>query len=432
VKPILRSLSILCLVMASAASYANEPTFNLVVQDRDTLIGLTEKLLISPAARTELARLNKLGNQDRLSPGQVLVVPVRLLRGTQSPLAVTQVNGPVTIDGKPAAVGMKVNEGANITSGAGATLTLAREDGTKALVMPNSKLEIKENRALAKNDKAGFFRSLMRIATGAVEMEVVPAAIPDHVTVKTPTSIVGVRGTSYRVGADDAGSKPSSRVEVLRGAVQASGDSGGGVALAGGFGTKVVQGEAPLAPRKLLDAPRLALPAELAEQMQRFAIAPVEGAAAYDVSVSPANDPQVLLSSQRVSGTQAEFPDLPNGEYSVRVRAIDSVGLQGLDAKSAVRLAVSDLAFDLKSTRSDVTGTQNLAWRFGRNLAAAEFWVQVADSQDFSSLIVDGRVRGAAAAVAKDLQAGVYYWRVGTPNGSGGWRFSRTASFNMQ
>jgi hypothetical protein len=421
------SLLLLAGSLPAFAQTPAEPMIRLLVQSGDTLISLSEKLLENPADRKDLARINKLNNQNYLVPGQTLDIPVRLLRGTAAPLAVSTLSGQVQINGKPASLGQQVPEGASVTTATASTVTLKRADGTQALVLPNSNLEVKKNRALS--NTSPLMRTLLRMVTGGVEMDVTPSALPDHVTVKTATSIIGVRGTTYRVGATEAqaGTKPSSRVEVLKGAVSAAGEGTAGVSLTGGFGTKVVEGEAPLAPRKLLDAPVLNVPAALDEQRQRVGFAAVAGAAAYDVAISPANEPQVLLASSQIATTELEFPSLPNGDYSLRVRAIDAVGLQGLDARTAVRLNISNSPISLRATAKD--NGQTLTWRYGER--AANFRIQVADSQDFSNIVVEGQM-SETTAQTRDLPAGVYYWRVGVPSGvAGGWRYSPTASFTQ-
>ena len=51
---------------------AAEPTIDFVVVRADTLIGLSNSVLVSPTAWREVARLNRLPDANRIRPGQRL------------------------------------------------------------------------------------------------------------------------------------------------------------------------------------------------------------------------------------------------------------------------------------------------------------------------------------------------------------------------
>jgi hypothetical protein len=71
------------------------------VQPHDTLWDLSARWFRRPASWPEVARLNRLSQPDRLSPGQTLKLPLRLLKPENVPATLSQVEGQVLLDGQP-------------------------------------------------------------------------------------------------------------------------------------------------------------------------------------------------------------------------------------------------------------------------------------------------------------------------------------------
>ena len=67
-------------LLAMLSAHAAEPLVDFVVVKSDTLISLSNNVLVSPSAWREIATLNRLPNPNRIVPGQVLKIPTRLLR----------------------------------------------------------------------------------------------------------------------------------------------------------------------------------------------------------------------------------------------------------------------------------------------------------------------------------------------------------------
>jgi hypothetical protein len=70
------AVALACLAGAAAVA-AQEPVVEYRVSERDTLIGLSERVFVSPQAWREIARLNRLPDANLIRPGQVLRVPTR-------------------------------------------------------------------------------------------------------------------------------------------------------------------------------------------------------------------------------------------------------------------------------------------------------------------------------------------------------------------
>jgi hypothetical protein len=416
------------------AQYVPGRTFTYTVLKGDTVQSVSQTYLDEPTRFNEVAAASKLRNPNRIYPGDKLSIPIELLRGTAVPMTISASNGNVTLDGKPAQVGMPVNEGAKLQTAEGATAVLTREDGTQMSVLPNSIAELVKNRSIDK--EAGLLRSSIRLASGAMDFVVQKLGLKDHVKVNTPTSTIGVRGTQYRVGAKDK----SSKVEVLEGTVAADAAKASGTPLAlnGGFGTLVPEGGKPLGAIALLPAPKLVnldAGAQLIRATNTVNIAPVAGAVAYAYVVSPEGKPEVRALEGRSDKASFELPRLPDAKYQIAVRAVDKNGLDGFDTLTAFSVAVIDTPFALENKpQSDGVVVQ---WQDG--MPNSLYLVQLARDASFKDIVSLGYVR-ERQALMKDVEPGQYFWRVGepktkgatTPETAGGWDFSDAQTFTAK
>ena len=66
------------MALLAAGAYAEDTMVDFVVERADTLIGLSTRLLVSPTAWREVARINRLPNPNHISTGLRLRMPTRL------------------------------------------------------------------------------------------------------------------------------------------------------------------------------------------------------------------------------------------------------------------------------------------------------------------------------------------------------------------
>ncbi|MDP9045690.1 MAG: FecR domain-containing protein, partial [Pseudomonadota bacterium] len=215
---------------------AAEATVELTVVRADTLIGLSHRVLVSPVAWREVARLNHLPDPDLILPGQRLRVPVRLLRSEALSATLISVTGPhVTVRAGAAAVGTPVVEGDFLQTGPDSSAVLALPDGSRVQIAPSSLAEVAMSRHYgsrlpanaaarptvpADADAPGaWFAGTLRMLHGSIEVFATKVLRAKPLEVVTPTAVVGVRGTRYRVsidGVDDL----RTHAEVLEGMVR--------------------------------------------------------------------------------------------------------------------------------------------------------------------------------------------------------------------
>lgn len=403
-------LGTVCPALAAEAALA------YTVQPRDTLIGLGKTLLVSPQAWPEVARLNRLADPNRITPGQTLQVPLRLLRSAQAPARVVSVEGPVTLEGRPVRAGDEVQPGQRLVADASGSAVLQLGDGSRVQLTPLTEAELTEHRRFdlrAGTGQDGLFASTMRLLRGSLEVVATKLQRAKPLEVTTPTAVIGVRGTEYRVRHADAGSG----TEVLEGRVQADvGEQG--VALAGGFGAALQAGQTPRAV-PLLPPPDLStLPSRVERPLIRLRFPgtePVRVQLAADEGFSR------IVRDERVPvGGELRVTGLDDGTWQLRARRIDPAGIEGRDARATVVLKARPeppAAMAPTDRGKAMVGDIRFAW--AENTEAATYRLEVAADAAFRQVLQrqDG-LQGGSAVLRLD-EPGALWWRLASVRANG-------------
>ncbi len=341
-------------VWASIAQH-KEPYISYTVQRGDNLQGLSKLLLANPKRWNELARLNGLNNPNLIQPGLILDVPSSLINFDRLPKVentgiIQSVNGSVTINGVAASVGAAVPEGARVQTGAGSSAVVKLSDGSQLQLMPRSLADVVKQHGYALKDPASsvsttWFSGAIRLVEGVLEMVADKTAKrKDPLNILTPTALIGVRGTQFRVAFEDPQSG-TARTEVLEGKVRADNPmQGAGADVGGGFGVAVKPNEREIKVVALLPAlAESALPQRVERALEgavaAWSIGSISGAAGYRAEL--AQDPAF---TQIVFETKSPSPSInlaaaPNGQYFARVRGIDASGIEGYNAVRRIDIA---------------------------------------------------------------------------------------------
>lgn len=389
-----------------------EPEHVHVSQRGDTLIGLGRRLLIEPSAWREVARLNRLANPDRLPVGTRLRMPLRLLRTEALLATVTSASGSVT-DGSqaPVAAGATLAEGGTLATGPDGSATVRLADGTLLRLQPGSQLRLDQARRIP---AAEATRGAVQLQGGRVDVQVVPASAGGRAgfEVRTPQGVLGVRGTEFRAQTDGAGG--ASRGEVLTGRVAVSGAAGSERAVEAGFGTVVDAAGRVAAPVPLLPAPVLSsLPVLQEEILVRFAVPAVPGAVAWRAQAVAAAAPEAVLKDERGSGAELRLADLPDGEYLLRLRAIDAQGLEGRTAEHRFRLkARPEAPLPAEPAPQSTHHGGRVTLRWATQPAAATYRLQIAGPAGFAQPLQDLPGLTATEQTLENLPVGEYQWRL--------------------
>lgn len=191
--------------------------------------------------------------------------------------------------------------------------------------------------AAAANAPSHWFAGTLRLLRGSVEVFATRVLRAKPLEVATPTAVVGVRGTRYRVGVDlDADAEARTHGKVLDGLVQfdvaSAGATPGGAALRTGFGAAAnARSRSPVV-ACLLAAPDLSvLPALFERPIVRFALPGTETPLRVQVAADAGFD-RVVSDQPFAAGAEVRLVGLDDAPWFVRARRIDAQGIEGFDA----------------------------------------------------------------------------------------------------
>ena len=404
-----------------SAGQPAEASLVYTVKPSDKLIRMSSEVLLNPQGWNEIAKYNGLKNPDVIFPGQKLNIPLRFLKFQPAGGKVISAEGDVRLGDTPMQVGAAVGDGSKFRTGPNSSAVIELADGSRVKLLPNSLAEVVASRNYAMRDASqsgstNWFSGLLRLSAGALEAlasKTAQRATP--LQIQTPTSLVGVRGTEFRVAFDDPAGK-NSRTEVIEGLVRA--DNTGqqsGVDLPKGMGAVVNPAEKEVLAVKLLPAPDMtAVSADVFKPLGLWPLPVVPGASAYRVQVASDQGFDKIVRDLKVSGDRVELASLPKGNWFARVRGIDSKGLEGFD--SVKLIAVKDGQWRISySSLSIADGKTVLTWTGvtpdGQPLDASAYSVVVARDPALTQTVTSAE-SNSPRLVLGALTPGVYFLRL--------------------
>ncbi len=404
------------------------------VRPGDTFWSICEELTTEKLCWMKLPEYNeKVEQERRLSPGSQVKIPVEWLKAPPVPADVEFVRGQAFVerpskDRKRVQPGSALNEGETylqtrstdtsrqalvagqqlymgdkIITMQGAVL-LRFADGSTFLIKADSELVLER---LSSHGQTGMVDTHMRLNRGSGRAKIESRDGKSRYRISTPAAIAAARGTEFSISASENAQGKGSilRNEVLEGTVSVSG-SGTEQMVKQGFGTIAEEGKPPAPPVKLLPAPILTLPEQI-ELPFTLEWAAVAGAQAYSVDVYSDGK---LLESHRTEREALFFPALQAGHYEFVVRAVDQLGLKGLEANAATVANLGLLSPTLSPETIKVDEEQvNISWPAVEYAQA--YRVQIADTPAFDNLLIDQELTDTELRTS--LPAGQsYYARV--------------------
>ena len=317
-------------LLAQASSLLPPPTADIeyIAKSGDTMIGIARRYLIE-GQKHEVQRALWEHNQlkDKDEAGRI---------------ELAHVEGDARSGGQPLRKGATLSAGDELKTGKDGYVTIKLADGSTLALQPGSTLAVDTVKKTALTPSS---EALFTLKNGRVEASVQKrSASGSRFEVRTPIAVAAVRGTRFRVAADEE--KRTATSEVLEGNVAVN-DSGnlGTVSVPEGFGTRVQDGQAPETPRALLTAPRLWTGIRLwMRRPIRLNFTRLAGATQYRVLVARQADFSNVISEVVLTANEIQLPDLENGAYFLKVRGIDDIGLEGKDTLADLVLNLEPLA----------------------------------------------------------------------------------------
>jgi hypothetical protein len=386
------------------------------VVDGDNLWNLSERFLDSPTRFEALRRLNNIEQPTRMLPGTRLRVPMAWIRSNPVSATIDQIEGEALLvrgDGTTEPMpepGTKIRLGDTLRTAKESSVAVRFADDSVLTLHSGSEIRFDH---LSAHGETGMVDTRLHLFKGRLDTRVKPAEGPgSRFEIKTPSAVSAVRGTEFRSGVSDQAD--DSRFEVLGGKVLVSAKHKARLVPAG-FGTKVALGKPPAPLRKLLPAPDLSeLPSPVRQLGYRLRWPTIEKAVAYraEIAREPAFD--ILLWEQLLDRPGLSLPDLADGQYHLRVRAIDEAGLEGINARTALHIdarpqppvalypqdgaVLRGIAAELKWSASD---------------DADRYLLEIAENADFNGGVVRLPDLQEPRYTASQIeQAGTYHWRL--------------------
>lgn len=407
-------LALATLIAASASSHAADE-FVYTVQIGDHPWNIAQRYLKDTSFAQQLTRLNRITNDRRVAPGTKLRIPAPWLKLQSTRVRVLTAHGQAMVQqaGKPVravVAGEELPTHSQLRTGPGSSVLLEFDDGSRVMMRQASELRLvqSERRLLD-----GGFMVELELMRGGLENMVTPLrrAPETRFEIRTPAAVAAVRGTRFRVHADDQ----TAWTEVLDGAVHV-GNTAGDVRANAGFGTIAQRGRAPEPPRSLLAAPDLSgLPERLERLPINWPLAAVPGAVAYRTQVAPDRRFETLLSEELTPLARARITDIEDGDFVLRVRATDADGLEGLVAERTIRVHARPQAPILIRPEPDaIVATPRPGFQWTVPDPGWHYRLEIRQDQSTATapLVTQSVSEAQFNALAADLLPGLYHWRV--------------------
>ncbi len=412
----------LCLISVLDSVHARQQEWIYIVTQHDTLWDLSEKYLPSVNYWKKFQKLNGITEPKLMKPGTRLRIPLSWLSDQAVPAKILAISGDVRLTpartnvAQQATAGTSIHLGDRLQTGSTASTSVEFADGSIVNVRQETTVVFDH---LSAYSDTGMVDTRLRLTNGRVDVRAQPAVGPGtRFEIHTPAAVSAVRGTQYRTATRDK--DRATWVEVLEGKVAATGKAKTRLVPAE-YGTKVVQGEPPLPPRPLLKAPVLQ---PLPEKIERIGWPliwdTVAGASRYHTEVAAKSDFSLILWERYTDGPRTSLPDLADGNYFVRVRAIDELGIEGLDRLQQFVLNARPqppAPLDPKDEGAVRKATPKLSWT--DSAEATSYRLQLATDAQFNNLLLDQDKLTANSLETRAIPLGQYNWRLASVSASG-------------
>jgi len=308
------------------------------VKSGDTLLDLSRKYFVSSLGISQVARINQLKDADRITVGQTLFIPRQSVKHWSSSARVIGMSCASSFTAEQGTTrliaGNTLHEGALIKVPAGCHTSLLLEDSSILRLPSGAVLRLS---TLRKNALEKTPEVRLELANGRVELDVMKERSPlTPFEIRTPRSVMGVRGTQFRVGFSSE--TQGSLVEVVEGLVKTRGNADPDfIDLAQGMGVAIDASGKASAPETLLEPPRYAsfskspYPAgELSVQLQRML-----NADRFQAVIATTATLSGLRRTEQWANPEFKIDRLLNQAMFYQVAAVSKNGLLGTPAVMA-------------------------------------------------------------------------------------------------
>lgn len=402
----LSSLLLLFSLLLSNAAPAQEAYWEYTFRPGDNIWKIARDYTTSADNWLKIKNFNRVASgQDLIMrPGTRIKIPVSLLKVQPAHARITALHGDVRIidaqgETVDATLQSRLRSGDRILTGDHASATLRFADGSELLLLPNSEAHMD---TLSAHGNNGMVDTRVRLKSGQIDTRVKPQRNNSRFEIITPAAVAAVRGTAFRVSAD-AGRMRSEVTEGVVGVAAGKDEQ----PVQAGYGLVAEKGKPLPQPVRLLPAPGLAQDLRIAGYRQAIDWQAVAGAVGYRVQLAPTVSFDRLLVDRIETTTRTTLPELDNGSYALRVRAVDTHGLQGMNATAAVDIHIVPAVAEPQISQ---TGNRlQFSWADNEHIASTQ--IDIARDAGFDDMVERLQVSGNHAN-SGPLPEGNYYYRL--------------------
>jgi hypothetical protein len=405
-------LGLMMFLFALPVMAEQEAVWQYTVRPGDNLITLGKTHLINPDDWKTLQQLNQVNNPYLMPVGKVLQIPLSLVKQGPASAEVIFVSGYAHLQesaksSKALAVGDKLGPGANIVTKDNSKVVIQFADGSTTEMASNSKLSLD---SMSLYSGGAMVDTKLRLQNGQIETHANPEHIDGNgMQVITPSAIAAVRGTKFRVTAD----QKVTTQETLDGQV-ALDASNQQVIVNKGYGSKATFGQPPIPPVVLLSAPNtVGFNTQYSSLPVSFELPAMQGAVAWAARVAMDKQFDHLVAEGETLDNQLVFADLPDGQLYLNLRAKDKENIAGYEAIHTFVLNARPFQPELVSPAFNSTVRESRPVLQWRNVEDADFYsVSIATDATFKEIVETAQVKELDYKIQKDLIEGQYFWRV--------------------
>lgn len=389
---------------------------DVIVESGDTLSSIAARELGKSGFAAQLADFNALSIDASLLPGNIIRIPI--LVAAQAEFAqVVFVKGNVVVTRPSASAAstssvaddaanasvfdlqrdFEIYSGDTITTSSDGYVSIEFSSGSVINMQPDTEATLSNLNCLPDSDAC-----LIELTTprGKITSDVnARDQQPVDFRISTPYASAAVRGTVFDIEADGV-----LRVGVTEGSVDL-GAQQETVELGSGFGSVVVEGEAPAAPIALLPAPVFKrVPARMATG-DAVMWWPFSDATRYFAQLANDEAGVETLASYSIGTNQLTGLTVEPGDYFLLLRAIDANGLRGFTSNTRLTVASIDDSIAPVSTVVTRQGQEFQVEVQNPPADANGFEIQIANNLAFDDpLSVDVNASGTAVFRVDDEQ----------------------------
>jgi hypothetical protein len=392
-------------IPASAAPKTDGENIAYTIRSGDTLIALGRRYFINAEDYRIVQKRNAIADPFRIGVGRVLAIPRYVLKYKPANAKMLAVRGRVSVGGTQAVVGQIISEGTKLTTAETSFATLLLDNGSRLSLPSNSDITISRLRTYVLGGSLDYD---FAIGKGGARSSVTPLkSKDDRYKVRTPKAVSAVRGTDFQARYDPA--TDSDFAEVIEGGLAVGMTSKAPLALPAGNGLALPKSgnvilEALLAPPTFIKPGKFQ-----ADPTLLFTPTPDQNVSGFRYTISTDSSFIDQVADNIFATGPAEFRDIGDGNYFLRVRAISINGIQGQPATFAFKRRLNSVS--ATAVRDDSGFT--FKW-LRQGSGVSRFHFQLFNGPTDGTAMIDEAALDGDSITLSDLPPGEYQWRVGS------------------